>query len=187
MTEKKRKSKRPKAMRVTTEASKAKLPTPRQKRKAKPRETWAEGYAKWEAKAGRIPRVRCPFCEKVVPAGPHDIHTCYDAKALREFPASPIAGQPIDGIGSQPAPEVRAIPCGEDHHALCMASCAERGGECPCRTPIPILYGDDILLPPDTSAYPWGLRFAWWLDGVPTRVRRWLAKRLTRLAEWVTP
>lgn len=88
MTEKKRKSKRPKSMRVTTEASTAKLPAPKRKRKA--RETWAEGYAKWEAKAERAKRVQCPRCEKLVLAGPYDIHTCYDAKALREPTPSPI-------------------------------------------------------------------------------------------------
>lgn len=188
MSEKKRKSKRPKAMRVTTEASKSKLPAPTRKRKATPRETWAEGYAKWEAKRQRV---QCPRCEKWVPDHPHDIHTCYDAKALRELPASPIAGQPLDGIGSAPLDVPRAIPCGEDRFPMgeldprltAMNIAARKRLERHQRIRLALA----AHLPPDTSAYPWGLKFAWWLDGVPTRVRRWLAVRLRWLAGKVEP
>jgi len=258
VTEKKRKSKRPKSMHVTTEASKAKLPKPKRKRyrfvevtcsncktvarvrgaigrlnvhdcgcghsdqfrplsnaeieRAKElltdtemdeihraeRETWAEGYAKWEAKAERAKRVQCPRCEKLVLGGPHDIHTCYDAKALRELPTSPIAGQPLDGIGTIPAPEAPALPYGEDVMSEWIGY--GPGNPCPnvdcnvCYPPtIPPHFEREIAkrvaeaLPPDTSAYPWGLKAARWLDGVPTRVRRWLAARLRWLAGKVMP
>lgn len=42
-------------------------------------------------------------------------------------------------------------------------------------------------LPPDTTAYPWPLKAAWWLDGLPGRCRGWLARQLSALAQWVAP
>lgn len=107
----------------------------------------------------------------------------------------------------------RAIPCGEDVNGrdildakqkdvkdadLWFATSAGRifcgDLNCPICHPItvPAEYEREIArtaakMPPDTSAYPWGLKFAWWLDGVPTRVRRRLAARLRALAGKVAP
>lgn len=106
-------------------------------------------------------RVQCPNCEKWVRPGPLDFHPCYDAKALREDrhlhpEPSPIAGQPIPpDLGSQPAPTFEAVPFSfgwVDKHTKSRPVAAPR---------------------PDPKAYPWPLRFAWWIDG-------WLAKLAQR-------
>ncbi len=99
----------------------------------------------------------------------------------------------------------RAIPCGEDWWNTPTTPKPEGDGwtwsafEGAWRKDIPILYGDDILIPPpDTNAYPWAVvlggigadnlvAIADWCRALPTRFRLWLAVRLTRLAGWVTP
>lgn len=168
--------------RVVTDATKAKLPLPAnhpQKRK--------------RGQTGGAPRKRR---EK-----PEPLPSLVD-RHLERTP-SPIAGQSLDGIGSAPlekgswchqldngcgsaecvrtcgpAPDFRAIPCGEDNVT---------GGQGVWNTakvtlPYNPWEGTDAptwstlrVPPPDTSAYPWPLKFAWWLDG-------WLAKLARRFA-----
>lgn len=186
----------PKKPRITTEATKAKLPKPKRKRpprsapKVAPRETWADGYAKWAAKAERAKRVQCPRCEKLVLAGPHDIHTCYDAKALREagLTPSPIAGQPLDGVGSAPAPDFRAIPCGEDVKFTTTAQTWTNATWVLGRAHFPpAAVSQSPIIPPVTEPYPWPVRVLNWLDDAPAKARRTIAAWLRALAGKVEP
>lgn len=145
--------KQPRKPRVVTEATKAKLPRPKRKR--------PEGSAP--------KRVQCPRCEKLVPSGPHDIHTCYDAKALREagLTPSPIAGQPLDGVGSAPAPDFRVIPCG--------------GDVTPMHSSLRTYLAEEFRKHP-LMHEPWPVRVLNWLDDAPTKARRTIAAWLRALA-----
>lgn len=153
---------KPRKPRIVTEATKAKLPKPKRKRppnSAPKRETWAEGYAKWEAKAERANRVQCPRCEKLVLAGPHDIHTCYDAKAL--LAAGARTGL---SVGFRPR-RTEWVTIGDKQ--------IERFLE---------IELSEISIPPITEPYPWPVRVLNWLDDAPTAIRRWLARTLSALA-----
>ena len=68
----------------------------------------------------------------------------------------------------------RSIPCGDD--AILT------GGSFPF-----VAMDWAASAAPDTSAYPWPLKLANWLDDAPTKLRLWLALRLSRLAGWVAP
>jgi len=111
------------------------------------------------------------------------------------------------GIYAPPTIDVpaRAIPCGEDTPmgagCECGLTSAYQKAE-PCTmwhispetikrfgTEPRITRTDEQIpqTPPDTSSYPWPLKFAWRVDGWMVRARVWLAERLLDASEWVTP
>lgn len=154
----------PAKKKVTTDATKAKLPLPKghPQRKPKARNT--------------LKRVRCKSCEKMVSAEPNAVHTCYDAKALREDrhlhpEPSPISGQPLpDGLGSAPLDGTTITVTGVDW-----------------MLPNPVAADDYIIIPNagsreplyDTRPIPW----AW--DSLS--IRRKVAGWLTTLAKRIAP
>lgn len=156
--------KQPRKPRVVTEATKAKLPRPKRKRPKK--ETWAEGYAKWEAK-GRNPALDT------------DKHGTFHPKPNVEY-----------DMGTFPAP--RAIPCGEDvtppadvYEGAVMFSDTEQyvrlGG---VWHKMPLERGN---IPPVAEPFPWPVRVLDWLDDAPSKVRHAVARRLRWLAGKVGP
>lgn len=151
MTPKKRKPRT-----VVTDATKAKLPKPTRKRPPLSAPKVALEGPRPRKRREMPKRVQCPRCEKLVPSGPHDIHTCYDAKALREA-------------------EARAIPCGEDVPPVIAVdwpwggTITRAGWSQPFPSPI-------------AEQNPWPVRVLNWLDEAPTKARRRIAAWLRALA-----
>lgn len=157
----------PRKRKTTTDATKPKLPLPK-------------GHPQRKAPTKRKPPLRAS--KKVKAEGAE-----WDAVGTRKVnpyilaTPSPIAGQSIDGIGSAPLDVPRAIPCGEDTDANGVFRpkpnvTYDLGTfEIPKRFEREVVWRVAASLPPDTSSYPWPLRFAWWLDG-------WLTKTAQRFA-----
>lgn len=124
-----------------TDATKAKLPKPRK-------------------------RKQCPRCEKMILVDVPDIHTCYDAKALRE--------ELLREVGTVPAPDFRVVPC-MDWPADSLPS-----GD-PTYTFTP------SYIPPNTESYPWPVRVLNWLDNAQFWTRQRVANALRRMAARIAP
>ena len=123
--------------RPTTDATKAKLPKPRK-------------------------RKQCPRCEKMILVDVPDIHTCYDAKALRE--------EQLREAGTVPAPDFRVVPI------PCMDWPADS-----------LPSGEAHYIPPDAAPFPWPFRLRTWADNALFWTRQLLANGLRRIAAMVAP
>lgn len=160
----------------TTSATKHKLPLPKghPQVKAKPK------------KRKPVKRVLCQWCEKRVPVD--GIHSCYDAKQLREMTEREKVWADRQMLKDVPP---RAIPCGEDLYAPAKVTPHGDGSQ---DVESPHIRVTRISLPPDTSSYPcdWriiggGVAVLSYVDDAIRATRKYVGARLSRLAQWVTP
>lgn len=114
---------------------------------------------------------------------------------------SPIAGQPLDGIGTVPAPDLTATPCASDSWVAGHKAWQAKAGIPDVVTTVDGMTWSNasttryvLRFPngsthdlPVTEPYPWPVRVLWWLDEAPAKARRRIAAWLRALARKVEP
>ena len=140
-----------------TDATKAKLPLPKNHPQRKSGKRKAQTAVSVDLDATRKihiattpKRVQCPNCEKWIRPGPNDIHTCYDAKALREEEAALLAGSGWTPVSW----ELTATTMPTSPATISVTSYREP------------LY--------DTRPYPWDIRR--WMSNKLTALAKWVAR-----------
>lgn len=159
--------------RITTSATKAKLPLPANH--PQKREQIGHPRPKYRKRSPKLP-------ESAFENAPSP-----EAEAFAR-----LMNVPVKNLNNPLMQEAvgRAIPCGEDN----VTSGQGVWNTAKVTLPYNPWEGTDAptwvhapFPPPDTSAYPWPLKALWRVDGWIVRVRVWLAERLLAASVWVTP